>query len=143
MHVRRSLWDVVDAATQRAGNLTVNQVLAVAWVESRGNPGAIGDDGHSLGVWQLHDEGAGSGMTDAERVDLLTSTRVAIGWLSELVNETGTFRSAVSAYNQGLAGWRKRGGSFNKVYVDRVRCMVKQLDGDGVTVETQLAGWMI
>jgi hypothetical protein len=42
---------------------------ACALVESGGDTEAGGDNGHSVGLWQLHDQGVGAGMTVAERQD--------------------------------------------------------------------------
>jgi len=44
-------------------------MVAAALVESGGNTRAIGDDGHSAGLWQMHDRGLGRGMTIEERCD--------------------------------------------------------------------------
>lgn len=38
-----------------------------AWAESKLNPEAVGDSGHSIGLFQLSDWGAGHDMTVAER----------------------------------------------------------------------------
>jgi hypothetical protein len=40
-----------------------------AYAESRLNPLASGDGGHSIGLFQLHDAGAGAGMSLAARLD--------------------------------------------------------------------------
>jgi murein DD-endopeptidase MepM/ murein hydrolase activator NlpD len=44
-------------------------MVAAALTESNGNTEAIGDSGHSAGLWQLHDQGLGAGMSVAERCD--------------------------------------------------------------------------
>lgn len=46
-----------------------NFVLAMMKVESGGNPNAIGDNGHSVGLFQMHDQGAGHGMSVEQRKD--------------------------------------------------------------------------
>jgi TP901 family phage tail tape measure protein len=43
--------------------------LALAKAESNLNPSAIGDSGHSVGLFQLHDQGQGAGMSVALRQD--------------------------------------------------------------------------
>jgi hypothetical protein len=43
--------------------------VTAALIESGGDPGCIGDQGHAAGLWQLHDAGLGSGMTVASRCD--------------------------------------------------------------------------
>lgn len=40
-----------------------------AYAESRLNPYAVGDGGHSIGLFQLHDKGLGKGMTPDDRRD--------------------------------------------------------------------------
>src|SRR5690242_6843469 len=44
-------------------------MVAGALTESGGNTDAEGDNGHSFGLWQLHDQGLGSGMSPADRRD--------------------------------------------------------------------------
>ncbi len=46
-----------------------NFVLTMMKVESGGNPNAIGDNGHSVGLFQLHDRGVGHGMSVEQRKD--------------------------------------------------------------------------
>lgn len=43
--------------------------LALAKAESSLNPNAIGDNGHSVGLFQLHDQGQGAGQSVAQRQD--------------------------------------------------------------------------
>lgn len=43
--------------------------LALAKAESGLNPNAIGDNGHSVGLFQLHDQGQGAGQSVAQRQD--------------------------------------------------------------------------
>jgi soluble lytic murein transglycosylase-like protein len=55
---------------------------AVMLSESGGNPDAIGDSGHSVGLFQLHDRGYGYGMGDA-RFDPETNAEKATQGLAE------------------------------------------------------------
>lgn len=48
--------------------------FANAWKESRFNPRAVGDGGKSVGLFQLNIDGAGSGMSVAERMDPVKNT---------------------------------------------------------------------
>jgi hypothetical protein len=50
-------------------------MVAGALTESSGNTDAVGDGGHSIGIFQLHDQGLGHGMTAAQRRDPDLSTR--------------------------------------------------------------------
>jgi hypothetical protein len=44
-------------------------IVAAALAESGGNTEAVGDNGHSIGLWQMHDQGLGAGMSRDERHD--------------------------------------------------------------------------
>jgi soluble lytic murein transglycosylase-like protein len=44
-------------------------ILALIKAESNGNPRAVGDAGHSVGLFQLHDRGVGYGYTVEQRYD--------------------------------------------------------------------------
>ena len=57
---------------------TVGAAIANAIGESGLNPDAVGDSGHSVGVFQLHDQGGGHGMTHAQRSDVATATQALI-----------------------------------------------------------------
>jgi soluble lytic murein transglycosylase-like protein len=52
---------------------------AVMLSESGGNPDAIGDSGHSVGLFQLHDRGYGYGMGDARFDPEINAERAAQG----------------------------------------------------------------
>lgn len=44
-------------------------MVAAALAESGGDTEAVGDNGHSIGLWQMHDQGLGSGMSREARHD--------------------------------------------------------------------------
>ena len=44
-------------------------MVAAALTESGGNTEASGDNGHSIGLWQMHDMGLGSGLSREERAN--------------------------------------------------------------------------
>jgi len=46
-----------------------------AWHESSLNPSAVGDSGASVGLFQLHERGAGEGMSVEERMDPTINTQ--------------------------------------------------------------------
>ncbi|PIR54854.1 hypothetical protein COU74_03895 [Candidatus Peregrinibacteria bacterium CG10_big_fil_rev_8_21_14_0_10_36_19] len=53
--------------------------IANAWVESGGlNENAVGDGGHSVGLFQLNDRGAGKGLSEEERKDPKKNTEYII-----------------------------------------------------------------
>lgn len=72
--------DVVQAITQAANQLgvPVQVAIAIAQQESGLDPNAVGDNGHSIGLFQLYDQGEGAGMTDAQRRDPLTNAMTAL-----------------------------------------------------------------
>lgn len=51
--------------------------IATAFTESGLNPNAVGDNGHSVGLFQLHDQGMGYGMGDS-RYDARTNAAKAL-----------------------------------------------------------------
>lgn len=53
-------------------------LVAGALAESGGDPQAVGDDGHAVGLWQLHDQGLGAGLTVSERMDPDLSARIMV-----------------------------------------------------------------
>jgi len=67
----------IQQAAQREG-VPLNLALAIAAVESGYNPNAIGDNGHSVGLYQLNDAGEGAGMTVAQRENPLANALTAL-----------------------------------------------------------------
>jgi hypothetical protein len=67
---------VVEVAKEKG----IDPVLAVATmlVESGGDNRAVGDGGHSIGLFQLHDQGQGAGMSSADRQDPRRNAEVAL-----------------------------------------------------------------
>lgn len=60
----------IEAAFGRAGMAFLGPAaVANAYAESRLDPAAIGDAGRSVGLFQLHDAGAGAGMSVEQRQD--------------------------------------------------------------------------
>lgn len=54
--------------------------VANAWAESGFNPNAVGDSGRSVGLFQLHEAGVGSGMSVEARRDPHTNARTMANW---------------------------------------------------------------
>lgn len=63
--------DAVEAVVTAAIRNGMDPIiaLALAKAESGLNPRAVGDQGHSVGLFQLHDQGQGAGMSVAQRQD--------------------------------------------------------------------------
>lgn len=57
-------WDALLNQLGTKHNVPPLFLKAVMLIESGGDPGAIGDSGHSVGLFQLHDQGYGHGMGD-------------------------------------------------------------------------------
>jgi hypothetical protein len=71
----------VVAATARRMGFTREQTvacLATMLVESRGDHRRIGDGGHSVGLFQLHDRGEGAGMSVAQRMNPALNAHIAM-----------------------------------------------------------------
>jgi hypothetical protein len=64
-------------------------ILSLIQAESRGNPQAVGDGGHSVGLFQLHDQGVGSGLSVSRRHDPVLQFELMMGRIA-------------SAYQTGL-----------------------------------------
>jgi Lysozyme like domain len=71
MQGAQSPWTIADVASN-AGFSGVDLVtaVAIAYAESSGNPGAVGDNGDSIGLWQInlpnHPEYQGVDLTDPQ-----------------------------------------------------------------------------
>lgn len=61
--------------------------LATAQQESGFNPDAIGDSGHSVGLFQLNDRGEGAGMTVAQRQDPTVNARIALTQIGNVARD--------------------------------------------------------
>jgi murein DD-endopeptidase MepM/ murein hydrolase activator NlpD len=73
----QNVTSIITSVAQSLG-IPADLALATAYVESKFNPAAIGDSGHSVGLFQLHDQGEGYGMSVAQREDPATNARVAL-----------------------------------------------------------------
>jgi hypothetical protein len=67
--------------------------VANAYAESRFNPAAVGDKGASVGLFQLHERGAGAGMSVEARKDPTTNTRRII----ETARRSGPFMALAAS----------------------------------------------
>jgi hypothetical protein len=62
-------WRAMAEEYGRAYGVPADYILALIKTESNGNPQAIGDNGHSVGLFQLHDQGVGHGLSVEQRMD--------------------------------------------------------------------------
>ena len=105
-----------------------NFITAVMLAESGGDPNAVGDSGHSVGLFQLHDRGMGAGMGD-DRYNPEKNARVGVAGLAGSWH-TGVARGLTGEdlvrfayddkFNPG-GGWAVQG--------DRVTAYWKRLEG--------------
>ena len=141
LRMRAQLFDTIEKEAEW-NNVEPQAAIAVMMAESGGNPGAIGDDGFSIGLWQLHEAGAGAHMTDDDRISIVRSTAVAIAWLGELHDLLENWPHAWSAYNQGLQGFRDNGVTFTAEYVSRVQDIYERLCAEDFARVEDLSGWV-
>lgn len=107
--------DQWDSLLNRAGqkyNVPPIFLKSVMLIESGGRPDAVGDGGHSVGLFQLHDQGYGSGMGDSRFDPEANIDRAAKGlaeaWQAgERAGYTGEF-ALRAAYNYSF----NPGGGF-------------------------------
>jgi hypothetical protein len=100
---KREMVRIIEREFLAAGLPLVVAAAAVvnAFAESGLNPRAVGDGGASVGLFQLHSKGAGSGMSVAERMDPTTNTRRI---LQVLLGKQGVpVLSAVQSGERGIA----------------------------------------
>lgn len=118
--------DQYDSLLNKVGqkyNVPPLFLKAVMLSESGGRPDAIGDSGHSVGLFQLHDQGYGAGMGDS-RFDPATNADRAARGLAEAwhagdrAGYTGEY-AVRSAYNYSFnpgGGFAYQGDSVVKHY---------------------------
>lgn len=116
-------WDGMLNRLGRTYNVPPLFLKAVMLAESGGQPDAVGDQGHSVGLFQLHDQGYGAGMGDARFDPETNADRAARGlgeaWRSvERRGLTGeeAIRAAYDySFNPG-GGWAYQGDSVVRQY---------------------------
>lgn len=119
-------WDSILSRVGQKYNVPPLFLKAVMLSESGGRPDAVGDSGHSVGLFQLHDQGYGFGMGD-KRYDPETNADRAAKGLAEAwhAGENAGFSGEYAvraAYNYSFnpgGGWGYQGDSvvanYNKL----------------------------
>ena len=116
-------WDAMLNRIGQKYNVPPMFLKAVMLSESGGRPDAVGDDGHSVGLFQLYDRGYGAGMGDTRYDPQANADRAAQG-LAEAWHAgakagfTGEYavRAAYDySFNPG-GGWAYQGDSVVRNY---------------------------
>lgn len=134
------IYSVVKAACE-VYNVPLALALAIAYVESAFNPLAEGDRDargvpHSFGLFQLHIHGAGAGFTREQLLDLRTNAELGVKYIRQCLDAfPHDLELAISAYNQGIGGAKRRGKSINYHYVQKVLYYMRDLEAQGIPVE--------
>lgn len=129
--VDRFLYDLVAAVAADQG-VPRELALAVVMHESGGNPDSTGDAGHSIGLMQLHDQGAGAGMSVEKRRNAYRNITRGIEHLSSLYNPLRGWRGALMCYNMGEAGWANAGCPQDTGYSVAVMALWSRIIAAGV-----------
>ena len=116
-------WDGILNRIGQKFNVPPLFLKAVMLSESGGRPDAVGDNGHSVGLFQLHDQGYGAGMGDT-RYDPETNADRGARGLAEAwhAGDKAGFsgENAVrAAYNYSFnpgGGWAYQGDSVVRHY---------------------------
>ncbi|GIW09054.1 MAG: hypothetical protein KatS3mg061_0111 [Dehalococcoidia bacterium] len=95
-------------------------IAAMCWWESSFRPDAIGDEGHSVGLLQLHDQGLGAGMSVEERKDPARNLEVGIRAHRAYRDEFGSVEAAIAAHNAGGPALRQVGGDWQRLANGRI-----------------------
>jgi len=101
-YTREEIIAIISEEAARVG-IAPALALAMAEMESGLNPNAVGDDGHSVGLYQLHDQGMGAGMGDS-RYDPRINAVTALGVLAARIADSSEV-DAIGRHNAGDAGW--------------------------------------
>ena len=114
---------IVQEANQRGIPPAI--ALAMFEKESGFNTNAVGDGGSAVGLGQLHAAAAREGgISPSERKDPVKNIQASLNYLKQRYNETGDWKEALGAYNQGPGGikggvTRQRGISYANNVIDR------------------------
>jgi soluble lytic murein transglycosylase-like protein len=116
-------WDGLLNRLGQKYNVPPLFLKAVMLIESGGRPDAIGDGGHSVGLFQLHDQGYGHGMGDLRFDPEANADRAARGlaeaWhAGERAGYTGEY-ALRAAYNYSFnpgGGFAYQGDALVRTY---------------------------
>ena len=90
-------------------------LVATVWQESNFDPGAVGDQGHSIGPFQENDRGRGAGLSAAQRSDVVAATDRAIDEFSRYY-KAGLDPGTIAAQAQRPADPQGYAAAVNQKY---------------------------
>jgi soluble lytic murein transglycosylase-like protein len=116
-------WDAMLNRVGQKYNVPPLFLKAVMLAESGGRPDAVGDDGHSVGLFQLHDRGYGYQMGDSRFDPEVNADRAAQGlsksWQAIVgagyTGEEAIRRAYGDSFNPGTA-YRYQGDRVAEIY---------------------------
>jgi soluble lytic murein transglycosylase-like protein len=90
---------------------------ALAWVESRGNPSAVGDQGKAIGIYQIHrsywadavehDKSIGGRYEDC--YDPAYARRIVVAYMSRYAPANATYEQLARLHNGGCSILKRKG----------------------------------
>jgi hypothetical protein len=127
-------------------------LVAIAWIESRYNPKAIGDGGESYGLMQLHGRGARAawkqaGNPEVEWFNPDSNMHVAAWFVGQLLADLRrqgrdtTVRNVVVAYNAGMSRVKRADADLPEVTKHYLRAMTNR--GVGLSSSASSSGWSV
>ena len=128
-----SFANIESYITEKAAQIGIPKdvVLCVAQIESSFNPAAIGDDGKSIGLFQLQcrtawDVGYSKSYPCKWLLNYKHNTKFALRYLKNKIDRHGLYYG-IAAYNQGHVCIRK-GKVCNREYLQKIqKCMLERL----------------
>jgi len=121
---------IIDEALRN--EIPLNLAFALAWRESQYNPWAVSRPNRSgtrdWGLFQLND-GHRRHWTRKDFFDVRKNTRTGLSFLRYCIDEMGSIRGGLAAYNAGVGGVRIYGvPASTKLYIKAIFSYEKKLD---------------
>ncbi|MEW6284223.1 MAG: transglycosylase SLT domain-containing protein, partial [Candidatus Eremiobacterota bacterium] len=95
---KQQIGEMLDAAARKYG-IPPDILKAIAYKESRWNPGAVGDGGKSFGIGQIYTTAHPDYDVNRGRQDIAYQIDYMARFLSNLYKQTGDWRTAIRRYN--------------------------------------------
>jgi soluble lytic murein transglycosylase-like protein len=95
---KQQINQLLDNAAQKYG-IPPNILKAIAWQESRWNPGAVGDGGKSFGMMQIYTSAHPDYDVQKGKADIQYNIEYGARLLRSLYDKYGSWEKAVERYN--------------------------------------------